>query len=173
LQNIELKARVNDPEALRAVVAALGARFVWERLQRDTFFGVPRGYLKLREVEGEPAELIAYERAPGSRLRPSDYEIATVADGAELRAVLARSLEVRGVVAKRRVLYLWEHTRIHLDEVEGLGTFLELETVVAGITVEEAHTEAARVMEALRIRSEDLLDRPYLELLADRRREST
>lgn len=165
MQNIEIKARVPDRATLLAAIERLGARPVWERAQRDTFFLVPQGYLKLREVDGEPAELIAYERAPGSEPRPSDYDIATTADGPMLRTVLARSLGVRGVVAKRRVLHLWAHTRIHLDEVDGLGTFLELETVADGMALEQAHAEAAAVMEALSIRSEDLLDRPYLELL--------
>lgn len=165
MQNIEIKARVPDRSALLVALERLGARSVWERAQRDTFFVVSRGYLKLREVDGEPAELIAYERAPGSQPRPSDYDIATTADGPTLRTVLARSLGVRGVVAKRRVLHFWGHTRIHLDDVDGLGTFLELETVADGITLEEARVEAREVMDALVIRSEDLLDRPYLELL--------
>lgn len=168
MQNVEIKAAVRDPAALRRAVEAMDAPRAWERLQRDTFFRVPRGYLKLRQVEGEPAELIAYAREAGSEPRPSDYDIAVVDDGEALLRALARSLGVRGVVEKRRRLHLWRHTRIHLDTVTGLGEFMELETVVDGITMEEARREAAEAIERLGLDPVDFLDRPYLELLEAR-----
>lgn len=167
MRNIEIKARVPDRDALLTRVIALGAREEWTRLQHDTFFVVPSGYLKLRQVGGQPAELIAYVREPGTEPRASDYDIASARDGAALLRALTRALGVRGVVEKERTLYLWRHTRIHLDRVNGLGDFMELETVVRDITPEDGHEEARHVMRALGIDAADLADRPYLELLED------
>jgi predicted adenylyl cyclase CyaB len=168
MQNIEIKARVADPAALEARVADLGAEAAWTHRQRDVFFHVPEGYLKLRVVEGEPGELIAYVRAAGTDPRPSDYDIARVEDSARLEAVLTRALGVRGVVVKTRRLFLWRHTRIHLDEVEGLGMFMELETVAKDIALEAAEAEAREAIQRLALDPADFLDRPYLELLEAR-----
>ncbi len=165
MQNIEIKAPVRDVAALTARIEKLGAAREWIRGQRDVFFRVPEGYLKLRTVEGGPGELIAYHRAPGSEPRPSDYDIAPVDDPARLERVLARSLGVRGVVRKTRALYLWRHTRIHLDRVEGLGDFMELETVIDGITPATARAETDAVIGSLALDPATFLDRPYLELL--------
>jgi adenylate cyclase class IV len=165
MRNIEIKARVPDLDALERRARDLGAAPAWTRRQRDVFFHVPTGYLKLRCVEGEPGELIAYHRAPGTEPRPSDYDIVPVGDPGLLERALTRSLGVRGVVAKTRRLWLWRHTRIHLDQVEGLGTFLELETVIDGVTPEAAEAEAREAIRALALDPDTFLDRPYLELL--------
>jgi predicted adenylyl cyclase CyaB len=165
VKNIEIKARLTDRDAVEGRLRVIGAKHTWRRRQRDVFFRVAEGYLKLRVVADEPSELIAYQRAPGTEPRPSDYDIAQIEDGTVMERVLTRSLGVRGVVAKDRTLYLWHHTRIHLDEVDHLGSFLELETVAAEITLTEARTEAQRVIHALGLDSTLFLDRPYLELL--------
>ena len=168
MQNIEIKTVVRDAGELARRVEAMEAPLVWAHLQKDTFFRVPRGYLKLRQVEGEPAELIAYLRESGSEPRASDYDIAVVEDGESLLRALTRSLGLRGVVEKRRRLHRWRHTRIHLDAVRGLGDFLELETVVDGITTDEARQEADEAIARLDLDRADFLDRPYLELLEAR-----
>ena len=169
MQNIEIKTSLPDPADVEARARTAGAVFQWSRHQRDVFFRVPVGYLKLRTAEGGPAELIAYARAPGTDPRSSDYDIAPVADDAALETVLSRSLGLRGVVEKVRRLYLWRHTRIHLDEVTGLGSFLELETVVLGISREHAEAEAREMIGILGLDPARFLDRPYLELLEHRR----
>jgi adenylate cyclase class IV len=168
MQNIEIKTPLPDPAAVRARLAPLGARRTWERRQRDVFFPVPAGYLKLRQVEGQPPELIAYEREAGSGPRASDYDIAPGGDGERLERVLARALGVRGVVEKTRELWLWKQTRIHLDTVTGLGSYLELEAVVRDIPVEEARAQADHLIEALALDPAIFNDRPYLELLEAR-----
>jgi predicted adenylyl cyclase CyaB len=85
-----------------------------------------------------------------------------------MERALTRSLGVRGEVRKERRLFLWRHTRIHLDEVEGLGSFLELEGVAREIPLAEARREVERVIEALALDPATFLDRPYLELLEGR-----
>lgn len=163
--NIEIKVAVPDLGGLRERARALGADWAWTRRQRDVFFRVPRGYLKLRVSEGEPGELIAYEREAGSDPRPSRYAIAPVPDPAAMEEVLARALPRLGVVMKIRELHRWRHTRIHLDRVERLGTFLELETLVESIGDEAARSEAEEAITFLELDRSAFLDRPYLELL--------
>ena len=170
MQNIEIKTPIADLPAMESRAQAMGAEPVWTRDQRDVFFSVPTGYLKLRTVRGEPGELIAYHRAPGSEPRPSDYDIVPVPDPPLLESALARSIGIRGVVEKTRRLLLWRHTRIHLDDVAGIGTYLELETVVSGITPAAAEAETREVIRALALDSKAFLDRPYLEILESRGR---
>jgi predicted adenylyl cyclase CyaB len=168
MQNIEIKTSLPDSADVEPRVRAAGAEFQWSRRQRDVSCRVPAGYLKLRTASDGPAELIAYARAAGTDPRPSDYDIAPVADPAALEAVLSRSLGMRAVVEKVRRLYLWRHTRIHLDEVTGLGSFLELETVVRGISREDAEAQARELIGILGLDPARFLDRPYLELLEAR-----
>ncbi|HET9234136.1 MAG TPA: class IV adenylate cyclase [Candidatus Eisenbacteria bacterium] len=165
MQNIEIKAQLGDPAVMARRAEGLGASRRGELRQRDTFFHVPRGYLKLREIEGQAGELIAYTRDAGTGPRASDYVVAQVGDTRKLCEALARSLGVRGRVEKVRTLYLWKHTRIHLDKVAGLGTFLELETVMDGIDREAAEAEAWSLIRALDLDPGTFLDVPYLELL--------
>src|SRR5262249_10395833 len=97
--------------------------------------------------------------------RASDYVIASVSDPEALREALARALGVRAVVAKRRALFLWRHTRIHLDDVEGLGAFLELETVITDQSEADARAEIAEASAALSIGDEDRLACSYVDLV--------
>ena len=143
----------------------MGARPAGLLVQRDTYFHVPRGRLKLREIEGAAAELIQYARPDEPAARASDYVIAPVPHPAPLREALARALGVRAVVAKRRALYLWRHTRIHLDDVESLGAFLELETVITDQSEADARAEIAEAAAALAIHDEDRLAVSYVDLV--------
>jgi homotetrameric cytidine deaminase len=149
-RNVELKAIDPDPEATLERALAAGARDQGVLVQRDTYFGAPRGRLKLREEEPGEAHLIAYNRADEARARTSAYRIATVPEPAELRAALESTLGVTQVVEKSRRLLLWESVRIHLDDVAGLGRFVELEAVA------EADSDLAREHEQVRMLREVL-----------------
>jgi len=98
--------------------------------QTDTYFATPRGRLKLRETAGFQAELIFYERDKEGADRASDYEVAHSSEPDALRALLAASLGVLATVRKRRTLLVLDGTRVHLDNVEGLGAFMEIEVHV-------------------------------------------
>jgi predicted adenylyl cyclase CyaB len=170
MKNIEIKARCPDLNALRQRLAERGIPRVEQMRQVDTYFAVSHGRLKLREVAGTQAQLIQYDRPDAPAAHPSDYVIAPVAEPRSLKDALARALGLRTVVEKRRELYLWGRTRIHLDEVTGLGSFLELETVIADQTQEAAEQECREVQAALEIREEELVSGSYADLLADGRR---
>jgi adenylate cyclase class IV len=128
-RNVELKARDPDPRRSIAVCESLGAADHGTIEQRDTYFHVARGGLKLREETPGGPHLIQFERADQPQQRPSSYRIFAVDDAATARTALDAALGTRGAVAKRRRLFLWRDVRIHLDEVEGLGAFIELEAV--------------------------------------------
>jgi homotetrameric cytidine deaminase len=168
-RNVELKARDPDPARSLERARALGAEDHGELRQRDTYFASPRGRLKLREQEPGGAELIAYERADAPGARESRYRIAPVADGAALREALAAALGITVVVAKRRRLLLWQGVRIHLDEVEGLGSFVELEGVAEDASDVSAEGERVATLRAeLSIADDDLVPTGYADLLAER-----
>ena len=129
-RNIEIKARIASVEALlpRARALADGAPELIE--QDDTFFHVPQGRLKLRQFADGSAELIHYQRPDDGAARASDYVVVPVPDAAALRQALLRACGDHGRVRKRRWLLRAGATRIHLDRVEGLGDFIELEVVL-------------------------------------------
>jgi homotetrameric cytidine deaminase len=166
--NVELKARDPDPEATQARALALGAVEAGVLVQRDTYFAGRDGRLKLREQDGERPELIAYRRPDSADASESTYVLAPVADADALAEALDAALGATVVVAKRRQLLLWEGVRIHLDEVEGLGSFVEFEAVVpdAG-DLDTARAKVARLRESLGIADEALVSVGYSDLLLD------
>src|ERR671914_1389679 len=118
-RNVELKAHDDDPGRTLERALAAGADDRGLLQQRDTYFAVPRGRLKLREQEPGGATLIAYERPDEAGERVSGYHLVPVAEPAPLRDALAATSGVEAVVVKRRQLLMWETVRIHLDEVRG------------------------------------------------------
>jgi predicted adenylyl cyclase CyaB len=129
-RNLELKARHADLAAARAAALRLGARPAGIEAQTDTYFRVPHGRLKLRVIDDAFAVLIWYERPDGVTARLSAYHLVPVPDPLALKTALSGALGVRGDVRKRREILLWYNVRIHLDDVAGLGTFVEFEAVL-------------------------------------------
>jgi len=127
-RNFELKARCSDLDHARAAARDLGAVPDCVLLQHDTFFPSANGRLKLREIEGAGTELIWYDRPNHEGARLSRFRIVPAPDG--LKEALTLALGTSGIVRKRRELLLWHNIRIHLDQVEGLGTFVEFEAVL-------------------------------------------
>lgn len=166
--NIEIKARLSDPPRVHRAVAAIGHE---QRLihQTDTFFVTARGRLKLRQFAPDDGELIYYERSDAPGPTESRYCISKTADPARLCAVLSAALGVAGVVRKVRHLYLVGQSRIHLDEVEGLGNFIELEVVLReGQSRQDGVEVAQALMARLGIGKHDLIDVAYVDLLHER-----
>ena len=124
--NIEFKARINDLAAARSKLRTLHPREMGRDRQRDTYFQVPQGRLKLREGSLEQS-LIYYRRSDTAATRESRVIYATVENTGELRRVLEAALPVLGVVEKDREIFYVGGTKIHLDRVEGHGNFLEVE----------------------------------------------
>lgn len=165
-RNIECKAIDPNPSASLEVCKALGAQDRGIIAQRDTYFAVAKGGLKLREEQPGRPHLVQFERANEPQQRESRYRIVEVGDGEALRAALAAAIGIRGVVVKRRHLLLWRSVRIHLDEVEQLGTFIELEAVAPPDSdLAHEHRLVAELRDALSITDDRLIALGYAEQL--------
>jgi predicted adenylyl cyclase CyaB len=168
-ENVEIKARLLDPARVHRLARALSDVPARVFSQRDVFFRVPRGRLKLRWQGDDRAYLVYYERAAGTGPRSSVYYVSESRDPAGLQQILARALGVRGEVRKRRTLYMAGKTRIHLDLVDGLGYFLELEAVLGPGQASAQGYEAVRsLMDRLEVSEADLVDVAYIDLLERR-----
>jgi predicted adenylyl cyclase CyaB len=148
-RNLELKSRYRDLARAREVVARLGARTGGTELQRDTFFAIGSGRLKLREIEGQPAVLIWYDRPDRAGFRQCNYHLVPIPDPAAMKALLTAALGVRTEVCKRREIYFWHNVRIHLDDVAGLGTFIEFEAVLS--PADDEYISQSRLDELCRV----------------------
>jgi predicted adenylyl cyclase CyaB len=164
MRNHEFKARLDDPKAMLTRGRELGADLWGDLRQVDTYFSVPQGRLKLRETAGFQGELVYYERDEHASDRPSDYQIARVAEPATMLNVLQGALGTLAVVRKRRTLLLLDTTRIHLDNVEGLGSFLEIEVPVKNGET-DARAEIDSLMRDLGYAWGDCIRASYLDLV--------
>jgi homotetrameric cytidine deaminase len=170
MRNVELKARDPDPARTLERALALGADDRGEIRQRDTYFSKARGRLKLREQEtgGSPLwdELIEYSRADSTDPRTSTYRRVPVADVAPLLEALDAAYGTLGTVTKRRRVLLWDGVRIHLDEVEGLGSFIELEAVAeVDSDLRAEHEKVERLRAELGIEDDNLIATSYSDLV--------
>lgn len=165
-RNIELKARLDDLPRARGIVARLADGPASVERQTDTYFHCRAGRLKLREIDGRTAILIAYARVDEDGPKASDYQLIPVDDPDALRQALASALGIRAIVQKRREIFLWDNVRIHLDNVATLGTFIEFEAVLdAAHTDRDGHAQLDRLIAELGIPSADLLSGSYGEMI--------
>ena len=165
--NLEIKASLAGSELAAAQAQRLGAEYAGELHHIDVYFRTVNGRLKLRTINGAAAELIAYERDEESDERLSRFERLRVDDPESLRRMLETALGVRGVVEKRRTLWMYGDTRIHIDEVRDLGYFLEIE-----VPVVDGSDRAARTMrtllEGFQVAPEAYIRSSYIDLLSGR-----
>ncbi len=165
LKNLEFKANCDSLNVLRGRLVELQAEHRRTMKQLDTYFNVPQGRLKLREINTHEAELIYYERSDLAESRYSNYQICDIPEPLAFKQIATMAMGVKGVVEKRRELWMFGDTRIHLDEVNDLGQFVELETVIHNQTEAEAQAEHQLVKEALGIQEEDLVSVSYSDLI--------
>ena len=161
---IEFKARCADHERIRNILKKKNARFVGEDHQIDSYFRVPYGRLKLREGEIENA-LVFYSRPDQAGPKQSDVALAKVPGKSELRSVLAKALGLLVAVDKRREIYFVGNVKIHLDRVEGLGEFVEVEAIGSANEVGSLREHCERFLSELGIKQEDLQEGSYSDML--------
>jgi adenylate cyclase len=165
-RNVEIKATVDDLAALERQVAALATSGPDLIHQDDTFFACTNGRLKLRVLGSGIGQLVFYRRSDEAGPKESFYLVSETPDPDSLRETLAHAYGTLGRVRKQRTLYLIDRTRIHLDQVEGLGDFLEFEVVLAeGEPIETGVAVADDLLRKLDIPAGSLIDRAYLDLL--------
>jgi adenylate cyclase class IV len=166
---VEIKAVAADAARLDATVRSLASGPPETIAQTDIFFRTMRGRLKLRLLSPESGTLIFYERNDEAGPRTSTYATSSTDRPLELRDLLAAALGEDGIVRKTRKLYRIGRTRVHIDSVEGLGHFVELEVVLDDEEPAGAgHAEARDLMVRLGIRDQDLVEGAYADLLRGR-----
>jgi predicted adenylyl cyclase CyaB len=164
--NVEIKAKINRPEFIRSYLKDSNAEFKGTDFQTDTYFTVPAGRLKLREGNIEN-NLIYYERQNSAGAKESSFQLVPVPDAKTLKEVLAKSLGIKIVVKKRREIYFIGNVKFHIDEVENLGNFAEIEAsdLYADIPKEELQRQCDFYLNELRIKKEDLISVSYSDML--------
>lgn len=166
--NVEIKAKVINPERFNELARNLSGEDPIIIEQEDTFFKVGSGRLKLRKFSPERGELIFYKRPNLHGPKLSEYETYKTNDPESLARTLDIAIPIVGSVVKVRRLYMVGQTRIHFDEVKGLGTFMELEVVLRhDQSVGDGQEICSEIMKALEIEDKDLIDRAYVDLISD------
>lgn len=167
-RNIEIKVKIDAIEDCKARAAEVADQGPIEIAQEDLFFACSEGRLKLRIIDGVTAQLIAYRRSDTSGPKLSEYKIYESNQPTVLRETLELSNGILGSVSKVRVLYMAGRTRIHIDTVDGLGEFLELEVVLSDADTEaDGMAEAKNLMKQLGVNEENLVQGAYFDLLKD------
>lgn len=166
-RNIELKVRLPRLHEARQIAQQLATNTLGVEQQIDTYFRCPNGRLKLREKAGADAELIWYARPDEAGPKASDYVLVPIAAPAELKQALTSAWGEWLVVRKRREIFLYQNVRIHLDEVEQLGSFLEFEAVLEPkMDVQYGYDQLAELQQRFGIVAADRLEGSYSDLLA-------
>jgi len=166
-RNVEIKARIESIESVFSIAAKLADEGPIEIIQDDTFFPCEKGRLKLRAFSQDEGELIFYRRSDGKGPKESFYIVSPTGSPDTLRESLTMAYGTAGRVCKNRTLLLAGRTRIHLDRVEDLGDYLELEVVLEeGEAVESGEAVARDLMEKLGIGPHQLIEGAYVDLLA-------
>lgn len=164
--NVEIKARCKDAGFARKYLLANGADFKGTDLQTDTYFNVSSGRLKLREGNIEN-NLIQYDRSNQSGPKNSHFNLIKIEDAFGLKNALAKSIGVKVVVSKRREIYYIKNVKFHIDEVQGLGSFIEIEAgnLLADLSEEELRQQCEFYMKEFKLKEEDLIEVSYSDLI--------
>ena len=164
--NIEIKARCHDSEKVRRYLLDHNAEFRGVDEQTDTYFDVRNGRLKLREGNIEN-NLIFYERDDQQGPKKSLFHLVRIEDAKGLKEVLTKSIGIKAIVKKRREIYYIGNVKFHIDEVPGLGSFVEIEAgnVTGDISQEELQRQCDFYMAELEIQTRDLLENSYSDML--------
>jgi len=164
-KNLEFKVRYESLDALLPKLVDLKATYTETINQVDTYFQNPKGRLKLRETdESDEGWLIYYERPNELESRYSIYQLCKIAEPTALKELLTAALGIKIIVKKQRAFWMFKNTRIHLDTVEGLGKFVELETVFQGQSETEAVKEHQHVKTTLNLNAAEPIAVSYSEL---------
>ncbi len=166
--NIEIKARCENPNRIREILKSKSAKFIGEDHQIDMYFDTKNGRLKLREGNIEN-NLIYYERNDESGPKQSNVILLKAEPNSPLKEILLKSIGTKVIVDKRREIYFIDNVKFHIDLVEGLGSFVEIEAIDerGDIGAEELRKQCDHFIELLGIKGEDLLSNSYSDLLKE------
>jgi len=167
--NIEIKARTQSAATIREVLLGKGAELKGLDQQTDTYFNVAQGRLKLREGKIEN-NLIYYQRHNQAGPKQSDFSLSPVKDPSSLKEILSLSLGIKVIVRKQREIFYIGNVKFHLDKVDQLGEFVEIEAgnILADLSVDELKDQCNYYVQLFGITYADLIQNSYSDLLLDR-----
>jgi adenylate cyclase, class 2 len=163
--NVEIKARCDNAEKIRNYLLENKADFKGTDLQTDTYFNVANGRLKLREGNIEN-NLIYYERTNQAGPKGSDFILTKIPEVDKLKESLSKANGIKTVVKKKREIYYISNVKFHIDEVEGLGSFIEIEAgnIIADLNKEELQKQCEFYMNQFEIEEKDLIEVSYSDM---------
>lgn len=166
--NIEIKAHCKNPDQVRNALLDLNADFRGVDEQTDTYFHTPNGRLKLRQGVIEN-NLIYYEREELKGIKQSFFRLAAVNDPENLKQILEKAYGTKVVVVKKREIFYISNVKFHLDEIAGLGTFVEIEASSIGsdLTATELRQQCEAYIQKFDIRPEDFINRSYSDMILE------
>jgi adenylate cyclase class 2 len=166
MKNVEIKAKCPHPEKVHQRLLELGADFKGIDHQIDTYFRVQQGRLKLREGNIENA-LISYQRANQADAKLSEFKLYRSSAPELLKQMLGERLGIKVVVDKKRKIFFIDNVKFHIDEVESLGSFMEIEVtdMEDRLSLDEMQKTCRRYLQLLRIDDKDLVAHSYSDLL--------
>ncbi len=167
--NIEIKARCGDPEKVREVLRGAGADFKGIDSQTDTYYKVSRGRLKLRQGTIENA-LIFYQRPDQAGPKRAEVSLYRTTPQSDLARVLGDAMEILVIVKKQREIYFLDNVKFHIDSVEGLGRFVEIEAIDrdGSLGVEKLRQQCEFYRKQLGILTADLINHSYSDMLLEK-----
>lgn len=166
MQNIELKVILDDDKHIVKAIKRIGARFKLKMYQVDTYYNCKKGHLKIREINNKYFELIFYQRPDRRSSKISNYFLLKMKlDQLEImKNILRKVLGEKNVIKKVRNLWIYKNTRIHIDKITGLGSFLELETVVRKNGLKYARKEHNKIIKLLSLSNFKKVSKSYGDL---------
>lgn len=164
--NVEIKARCLHPENIRAYLHQHQAEFKGVDEQTDTYFNVNKGRLKLREGNIEN-NLIYYERNNQAGPKDSHFQLVKVEDAKGLKEVLTKANGIKTIVHKRREIYFIKNVKFHIDEVPGLGHFVEIEAgnLYGDFSKEQLRAQCNHYLNEFAVSDTDLLEHSYSDMI--------
>ncbi|MGM0587248.1 MAG: class IV adenylate cyclase [Bacteroidota bacterium] len=169
VQNVEVKAHCAEPDHIREILKQEGAEFKGTDHQTDTYFIVPHGRLKLRQGSIEN-NLIYYQRPDQAEAKTSEIQLTPITSNEQsksLKQLLSTALGELVVVDKQREIYFIDNVKFHIDQVRGLGSFVEIEAISKNnaFTIEQLRQQCQHYMERLDIRPDELAESSYSDML--------
>jgi predicted adenylyl cyclase CyaB len=167
--NVEIKARCANAENVRKYLVDNKADFKGTDQQTDTYFNVRNGRLKLREGNIEN-NLIYYERNNQAGPKSSNFILTKIPDAGQLKESLSKANGVKAVIKKKREIYYIDNVKFHIDEVEDLGSFVEVEAgnILADLNREQLQQQCEFYMQQFGIAEKDLIEVSYSDMLLER-----
>jgi adenylate cyclase class 2 len=163
--NVEIKTRVPSIDKIRDILLTHNAKSFGVDHQIDTYFEVPKGRLKVRQGNVENS-LIYYERSDKAEARESDILLEKLDKSSNIKSILNKVLEPKIVIDKKREIFFIDNVKFHIDDVEGLGRFIEIEAISENSQYSKDYLEeqVKKYSEILKLKKKDILNLSYSDL---------